>query len=203
MRRPVTACTYRGGVVDVGRLRRTTLVAVLALGTGCAIVNPVPGASMPAPNFQVLVDIGIFDGPPDPVPPHHFIDLGEGRLLVVVDRQAFQSLREVRWSGTEWEVVAGTDANLIPPGEDGPYLRTVTLGTDTGFSLDAIVLVARVPNGPIGRVELEIDGAVEDVPISQRPIFARVYPAGTEFGSEFTAFDAGTHELDRGRVHQE
>jgi hypothetical protein len=186
-------------VAGVGRRHRAALVAVLVLGAGCGVVNPVPTTSAPRADFQLLVDIGIFGGPPEPVPPYHVVSLGES-LLVVVDRGAFQSFREVRWTGTAWEALAGMDANLIPPGERGPYLRTVTIEAAAGFSRDAIVLVARVPNGPIQRVELEIDGAIQDVAIDQRPIFARVYPAGTEFGSEFTAFDAGTHELDRGRV---
>jgi hypothetical protein len=189
--------------VDAGRLHRTALVAVLALGAGCAILDPAPTASPPRADFQVLVDIRIFDGPPEPVPPYHILDLTDDSLLVVVDQRDFQSFREVRWNGAEWEVLAGMDANLIPPGDAGPHLRTVMIGTDSGFSMDVSVLLARVPNGPIGRVELEVDGAVEDVTISQRPIFARVYPAGTEFGSEFTAFDSGAHELDRGRVHHQ
>jgi len=175
---------------------------MLALGAGCAILDPAPTASPPRADFQVLVDIGIFDGPPEPVPPYHIVGLTDDTLLVVVDKREFQSFREIRWNGDEWMVLAGMDANLIPPGEAGPYLLTAMVGTDTGFSTDAIVLLARVPNGPVARVELEVDGAVEDVTVSQRPIFARVYPAGTEFGSDFAAFDSGTHELDQGRVHQ-
>src|SRR5690606_34757253 len=184
-------------------LHRAALVVVLVLGAGCAAMNPVPTASAPRVDFQLLVDIGIFGGPPDPIPPYHVVGLTDDSLLLVVDRGASQSFREVRWTGAEWEVLAGMDASLIPPGENGPHLRTLTLETDAGFSTDASVLVARVPNGPIGRVELEVDGAIQDVAIHQRPIFARVYPAGTEFGSEFTAFDAGTHELDRGPVHRD
>ena len=192
-----------GGIAGVDRLRRAALVVVLLFGAGCGVVNPVPTASAPNANFQLLVDIGIFDGPPEPVPPYHVVELTDDSLLVVIDQEASQSFREVRWTGTAWEVLAAMDANLIPPGEPGPYLRTMTIEPDAGFSRDASVLVARVPNGPIGRVELEIDGAIQDVAIDQRPIFARVYSAGTEFGSEFTAFDAGTHELDRGPVHRD
>ena len=187
----------------MGRHHRTALVAVLALGAGCAVVNPVPTASAPRPDFRLLVDIGIFGGPPEPIPPYHVVDLNDDSLLVAVDLGASQSLREVRWNGAEWEVLAGTDAELIPPGEDGPYLRTLTIGTGDGFSIDASVLLARVPNGPIQRIELSVNGAIDDVSVDQRPIFARVYPAGTEFGSEFTGFDLGTHELDRGEVHHD
>jgi hypothetical protein len=149
------------------------------------------------------VDIGIFGGPPELPPPYHIVDLSEDTLLVAVDRGPSQSLREVRWNGTAWEVLAGMDAELIPPGEDGPYLRTLTIGTDDGFSTDASLLVARVPDGPIQRIELSVNGAIDNVSISQRPIFARVYPAGTEFGPVFTGFDVGTHELDRGEVNHD
>lgn len=185
----------------MGRRHRTALVAVLALGAGCAVVNPVPTASAPRPDFRLLVDIGIFGGPPEPIPPYHIIALNDDTLLVAVDRGASQRLREVRWNGAAWEVLAGADGELIPPGEDGPYLRTLAISTDDGFSTDASVLLARVPDGPIQRIELLVNGAIDDVSIDQRPIFARVYPAGTEFGSEFTGFDLGTHELYRGEVH--
>lgn len=187
--------------MDVHRLHRAALVAALALGAGCAVVDPVPTASAPRPDFRLLVDIGIFAGPPELPPPYHIVDLTDDTLLVVVDRGAAQSLREVRWNGARWEVVAGMDAGLIPPGQEGPYLRTLALPTDAGFSTEGLVLLGRVPNGPIARIEIEVDGATDDMLIDQRPVFARVFPAGTELGPAFIAFDLGTHELDRGDVH--
>ena len=109
----------------------------------------------------------------------------------------------MRWNGERWEALAELDGRLLPVDEEGPYLRTVTVGTDEGFSTEAVVLLARVPNGPISRVEIEIDGALQDIHIEQHPVSATVFPPGTEVGDEFTAFDLGTHELDRGIVHHD
>lgn len=186
------------------RASRWILMAALAgLVSGCTSLEPPTRTSAPRPDFRVLEDIGIFDGPPELPPPYHVVDLGDDSFLAVVDQGALQRIRAVRWNGSRWEAFGGTDAALIPPGEPGPYLRTHAISTEDGFAADAVVLVARVPNGPINRVELEVDGTVEDVQIHQRPVFARVFPAGTIFGETFVAFDGGTHELAQGIVHQD
>ena len=174
---------------------------VLAVAmTGCAGVAPAPTAS--EPDFMLLADIGMFEGPPELPPPYHAVDLDDATVLLMVDRGAVQSLREVRWNGVRWEVIAGTDAALLPAAEEGPYLRTFSIGAGSGFSQDATLLLARVPNGPIGRVEVEVDGAVRDIPVNQRP-FVTVFPAGTVIGDEFTALDLQTFVLDRGIVHHD
>lgn len=187
-----TATAYRQSICAI---------VLVALSAGCAVVAPAP--TPPQPDFRVLVDIGIFGGPPELPPPYHIVGLGDDTLLVVTDRGASQSLREVRWNGKRWEVIAGLNARLLPVEEDGPYLRTVTVGTDAGFSTEAVLLLARVPKGPISRVEIEVDGVVEDIPIHQHPVSATVFPSGTEIGDEFTAFDLRTFELDRGVVHHD
>lgn len=155
------------------------------------------------PTFQVLVDIGMFGGPPDLPPEYVITGLTDDTLLLMVDRGARQQLREVRWNGVRWEVVGGMDARLIPAGEDGPYLRTLTIGVDDGFTTDAVLLAGRVPNGPVSRFEMEIDGADGEVWVHQRPAFLHVFPAGTEIGTEFTGFDVGTFELETGPIHRD
>ena len=193
----------------------------VALLAGCAVAAPAPATPQPSmtaphpsvtapptpaaprPDFGLLVDIGIFDGPPELPPLHHTVGLSDDTLLLVVDGGETQSLHEVRWNGERWEAMARLDARLLPVEEKGPYLTTVTVGTDDGFSTEAVVLLTRVPNGPISRVEVEIDGALQDIHIEQHPLSATVFPPGTEVGDEFTAFDLGTHRLDRGIVHHD
>ena len=175
---------------------------LIVFSAGCAALAPTP-IPPPQPSFELLVDIGIFGGPPALPPPYALVDFGEDSLLLVVDRGRSHGFREVRWNGARWESVAGMDAQLMPADEEGPYLRTLSVGTDQGFSSDATVLLGRVPNGPINRFEIAIDGAVEEVWVHQRPVFVAIFDVGTEIGAEFTAFDAGSFELERGVVHSE
>jgi hypothetical protein len=184
------------------RLNRPTVLVVSAVLAGCAVVGPPTTPSPPDPHFGVLVDIGIFAGPPELPPSYHIVAFTEESLLVVVDREFSQQLREVRWNGVRWEAVAGIDERLIPAQEKGPYLREVNIGAEDGFSTGATLLVGRVPNGAIARLEFEVDGGVEDLLIPQRPVFVTVYPAGTELGDDFQAFDLGTYHLEDGPIHQ-
>jgi hypothetical protein len=183
--------------------RRSVPWVILLLLAGCGAFAPTPTPSPPMMSFQVLVDIGLFGGPPEVPPDYTIVEFTDDTSLLMVDRGAVQHLREVRWNGQRWEVVGGTDARLIPADESGPYLRAVAMGPDDGLSTEAVLLVGRVPNGPINRFELEIDGAIGDIWVNQRPAFLAVLPAGTKLGTRFTAFDAGTHELETGSIHHE
>ena len=169
---------------------------------GCGAVTTTPTPSPPMMSFHVLVDIGIFGGPPEVPPPYAISEFADDTQLLLVDRGAVQQLREVRWNGTRWESLGGMDARLIPAAEDGPYLATLAVGPDDGLSRDAVLVVARVPNGPINRVELETDGEIADIWLS-KPASLHIFPGGTEIGSSFRAFDAGTRELDTGPIHQQ
>ena len=184
------------------RARISTLMGVAVMLTACGVVTPTPTPSPPMLSFEVLVDIGIFGGPPDLPPPYAISALTDDTQLLLVDRGATQHLREVRWNGTQWESVGGIDARLIPANEDGPYVVTMAVGPDQGLSAEAVLVVARVPNGPINRVELELDGETSDVWLNH-PLTLEVLPGGTEVGESFRAFDAGTLELDSGPIHHE
>lgn len=170
--------------------------------TACGVVATTPTPTPMRPTFEVLVDIGMFGGPPDLPPPYALTGFTEDTLLLV-DRGAVQQLREVCWAGAGWESIGGTDQRLIPAGEDGPYLRAVSVGPDDGFSKEAVLLVGRVPNGPINRFEMEIDGAAGEVWVEHRPAFLHVFPPGTALGADFTAYDIGTFQLDSGPIHHD
>jgi hypothetical protein len=166
--------------------------------SGCGVIGstpePEPGPGRPRFSFEVLVDLGIFGGPPAPPPPYSIGELEDGTALVVVDRGNVHQVRRARLAGERWESLGGFDRPLLPGG-DGPLLRRLAVGPDDGFETDALLLIGRIPNGPINQIELSVDGEVRTIGISQKPVVVLVFPAGTELGDTYTTLDAGTHRF--------
>lgn len=173
---------------------------MLIAASGCGLIGPTPTptpdrepGSLPL-SFEILVDLGIFGGPPAILPPYSIGELDDGTVLVVVDRGGMHQVRRAQLDGERWESLGGFDRPLLPAG-DGPLLRRLAVGPEDGFETDLLLLIGRIPNGPINQIELSVDGEDRLLQLSQRPVVVFVLPRGTELGDTYVTLDAGTHRF--------
>lgn len=193
MRSPCDRTSLRG----VGtRSRHWVAWATLSVTvSGCGVLQPTP-SDEPEFAFQPLVDVGLFGGFPDVPPDWSMAELGDDTSVLVVDRGAAQQVRRVENDGNRWGSLGGFDGELLPAGDDGPVLRRVDVGLDQGFEDGMILLVGRIPNGPINQLELSIDGKATMFQAQHRPLVVYAFSPGTEIGDSYTTMDAGTHRFD-------
>ena len=170
---------------------------IAAVSAACGIIEqPTPSPAFEFP-FQPLVDVGLFGGGPPAVPdPWAMAELPDGTSILVVDRGTTQQVRRVEHDGDAWVSLGGFDAPLLPAGDDGPALRRVEVGPEQGFEDEVVLLMGRIPNGPIGQLELTIDGELQILAVGNRPMVVYPFAAGTELGDQFTTLDYGTHRFD-------
>ena len=184
-----------------GRAGRLLAAAVVAAAAGCgAVEQPTPSRELEFA-FQPLVDIGLFTGPPDIPDPWSITELPDGTSVVVVDRDTMQQVRRVEYDGERWSSLGGFDAPLLPAGDDGPLLRRVTVGPEHGFDAETVLLLGRVPNGPINYLEASVDGELVALQPMNRPLTVFAFAGGTVIDDTVTPLDAGSHRFDVLEVH--
>lgn len=179
----------------IGPRASTAVLATSLALAGCGILAPTPTPE-PPPTFasQLLVDLGLFGGFPDIPPAFAMAELEDGTTVLVVDRGAVQQVRRIELDDGRWASLGGFDRPILADGP-GPLLANVAVGPDDGFPDGATLLIARIPNGPINQLELEVDGERQTLWIHDKPLMVVAYPAGTELGHEATTLDAGTSRL--------
>jgi len=173
-------------------LRLLVGIAVTTSITGCGVVTPT--ATPPSGGIEIVLALGFT--PPN-VPPDLAIEnLDDDEALVLMDDERDQELVYLQWDGAEWRVITRQAGQFLTPGASTSLIRMQVAEAD-GFPRDMLLILSRIPPGPINQLELVVDGSPELFRVS-RPSNLLVLEAGAEVEDAYRAFDAGTMLLDEG-----
>ena len=103
------------------------------------------------------------------------------------------------WRNDEWHV-AGQGAPDLLAFRDEPEVYAQVIGAEVGLSEEWLAIYGPLPNGPIGQIELELNGTPEMRLIDGDGAFLLLLPADLTVGPRYRFFDLGTHVLGEGEI---
>lgn len=182
-------------------LSRRCVLLLAPLLAACGTLTPTAPTPTATPRigFEMLVDLGVFGGPPA-LPPHYSTaQLDEETVLILVDRPAGQQLIAARWNGARWQSVGHMGGTFLPAAEQ-LVLRRLEVTSEDGLPSAATLVLGRVPNGPINQLDLTIDGTEQRLQVPDKPAMLLVFPPGTQIGDRYQMVDAGSLILGEGEL---
>jgi hypothetical protein len=123
-----------------------------------------------------------------------------GLVLLIADYQG-DSERFVlmAWQNNEWQVASQGEPDLLPFRDEAAVFAQV-VDEELGLPDERLAVYGPLPNGPIGQLELEVDGFPVTNLIDGDGAFLLLLPAGSIVGPEYRFLDLGTQVLGEGEV---
>lgn len=123
-----------------------------------------------------------------------------GLVLLIADYQG-DSERFVlmAWRNSEWQVASQGEPDLLPFRDEAAVFAQV-VGEEVGLPKERLAVYGPLPNGPIGQLELKVDGVPVTHLIDGDGAFLLLLPAGSSVGPEYRFLDLGTQVLGEGEV---
>lgn len=147
----------------------------------------------------MLLELGVLRPPPAIQPDIGVAQTQDDSAIVVIDGGGVQHVISAEWTGERWESRGEIEGAFLPDGEELVF-RRVSVSAADGFAEDALLLIGRVPNGPINQLDITVGGEVQRFPVGNRPVVVMAFPPGTVIGDRFTTIDARTRVLGAGVV---
>lgn len=129
------------------------------------------------------------------------VEIRPGLVLAIADYANDEERFVVMsWVDSEWQVAARGEPDVISTRAEAGVLAEI-LGAELGLSEDWLVVYGPLPNGPIGQLELEINGVREPHSIRRSSgAFLLVFPSDAALSPDYRFLDSATYVLGEGEV---